>query len=177
LLPIQILWINLITDGLPGLTLSAEPSERNAMMRPPRPPAQSLFADGLGRHVLIIGSVMTASLMLLQYIEASRYPDWWQTILFTSICFAQLTHVWAIRSDSESVFRGGIIRNPALMFALLLTIGLQLSVVYLPVFHRLLHTQPVPPEILAHSLIPALVVLAAVELERFLTARKAPGTA
>jgi magnesium-transporting ATPase (P-type) len=60
LLPIQILWINLVTDGLPGLALTAEPEESNIMRRPPRPPQESIFARGLGVHVLWVGPLMAA---------------------------------------------------------------------------------------------------------------------
>jgi Ca2+-transporting ATPase len=55
LLPIHILWVNLVTDGLPGLALAAEPAERGVMQRPPRPPRESLFAHGLWQHILWVG--------------------------------------------------------------------------------------------------------------------------
>jgi Ca2+-transporting ATPase len=177
LLPIQILWINLITDGLPGLALSAEPPERNLMKRPPRPPAQNILADGVGRHILIIGSIMTGSLLALHWFEYTSGSENWQTVVFSAVCFAQLAHILAIRSEHESVFAGGIRKNLPLAGALAFSAGLQMSVIYLPFFQRMLHTQALSPAQLLQTFAPAAVVLVSVEVERVLSRPRRAKTA
>jgi Ca2+-transporting ATPase len=166
LLPIQILWINLITDGLPGLALSAEPPELNLMKRPPRPPAQNILADGVGRHILIIGSIMTGSLLALHWFEYTLGSENWQTVVFSAVCFAQLAHILTIRSEHESVFAGGIRKNLPLAGAIAFSVGLQMSVIYLPFFQRMLHTEALSPAQLLQAFAPAAVVLVSVEVER-----------
>jgi Ca2+-transporting ATPase len=172
LLPIQILWINLVTDGLPGLALSAEPPERNLMKRPPRAPAQNILADGVGRHILVIGSIMTGSLLSVHWFEYTTGSENWQTMVFNAVCFAQLAHLLAIRSDYESVFAGGIRKNLPLAAGLALTAGLQLVVIYLPFFQRMLHTQALSQAQLLQSFVPAAVVILAVEAERIFGRRR-----
>ena len=101
LLPIQILWINLVTDGLPGLALTAEPEESNIMRRPPRPPQESIFARGLGAHVLWVGPLMAALVLGTQAWSLASASSHWQTMVFTVLCLSQLAHVLAIRSEHD----------------------------------------------------------------------------
>jgi Ca2+-transporting ATPase len=112
LLPIQILWINLVTDGLPGLALTVEPEEPDIMRRPPRPPQESVFARGLGVHVLWVGPLMAALVLGTQAWSLAAGSAHWQTLVFTTLCFAQLAHVVAIRSERESLFTQGLWSNP-----------------------------------------------------------------
>ena len=114
LLPIQILWINLVTDGLPGLALAAEPAERGVMRRPPRPPQESIFAHGMWQHMVWVGLLIGGA------VAARRRPGrshdgsaHWQTMVFTVLTLAQLAHVMAIRSERESLFRQGLRVEPA----------------------------------------------------------------
>jgi magnesium-transporting ATPase (P-type) len=81
LLPIQILWINLVTDGLPRLALTAEPEESNIMRRPPRPPKESIFARGLGAHVLWVGPLMAALVLGIQAWSLASASSHWQTLV------------------------------------------------------------------------------------------------
>ncbi|HEX2533079.1 MAG TPA: cation-translocating P-type ATPase, partial [Chitinophagaceae bacterium] len=99
LLPVHILWINLVTDGLPGLALSAEGAERNIMRRPPRRPAESIFAGGTGIHILWVGVLMAAITLGTQAWAINNAGTHWQTMVFTVLSLAQLAHVFAIRSD------------------------------------------------------------------------------
>ncbi len=170
LLPIQILWINLVTDGLPGLALAAEPEEPDIMKRPPRRPDESLFADGLGVHILWVGLLM-GLLCLGTQAWAIRTEAHWQTIVFTVLCLSQLGHALAIRSEKRSLFTMGLRSNLPLLYAVLLTIVLQLATIYLPLFNRMFHTAPLTASELAVAFGLSTVVFLAVEVEKLIRRR------
>jgi Ca2+-transporting ATPase len=172
LLPIQILWINLVTDGLPGLALAAEPAERDVMCRPPRPPGESLFAGGLGIHALLVGLLMAGLTLGAEAWYVQSGNDAWQTIVFTTLCFAQLGHVLAIRSERMPIVGAGLAANPALLAAVALTIGLQLMLVYVPALNKLFRTVPLQPMELAVCAGAATIILAVVECEKWFRRRQ-----
>ena len=171
LLPIHILWINLVTDGLPGLAFSAEPAERGVMQRPPRPPDESIFAHGMWQHILWVGLFVGALSIGTQAWAWTRGVEYWQTMVFTVLTVSQLFHSLAVRSERESLFSIGLTSNPAMLGAVVLTLALQLMVIYVPAFNPLFHTQPLPlPELLACLALSSLV-LVAVEIEKWLMRR------
>ncbi len=167
LLPIHILWINLVTDGLPGLALTMQPEERGIMQRPPRPPDESLFAHGMWQHMLVIGLLIGALSLAAQY-WAIREGLHWQTIVFTVLTFSQLAHVLVIQEDRDSLFTTGILRNKTLLAAVVLTIGLQLAVIYLPFMNSIFRTAPLTMAELALCFTLPLVIIVAVEVEKWL---------
>ncbi len=175
LLPIQILWINLVTDGLPGLALAAEPEERNVMRRPPRPPGESLFSQGLGAHALLVGVLMAALALGLQAWYIGRDAAQWQTVVFTTLCFMQLGHVLAIRSEHSSLFTQGLMSNRPLLLAVTLTVLLQLAVVYTPFGNEWFDTVPLGAADLGACVGAAVVILAVVEAEKAVRRRAASG--
>jgi len=171
LLPIQILWINLVTDGLPGLALAAEPAEREVMRRPPRPLAESLFAHGLGAHVIWVGLLMGGLAIAVQaWAVAAGNPNW-QTIVFTALTLMQMAHVLAIRSERDSLFTQDPRANPALPAAVALTLVLQLAAVYVPALQPLFGTRPLTAGELALCFALAALVFFAVEGEKALMRR------
>ena len=173
LLPIQILWINLVTDGLPGLALAAEPAERDVMRRPPRPPKEGVFAHGLGLHVIWVG-VLMAGLALgteASFLEAGSVR--WRTIVFTVLTLSQLAHVLAIRSERESLFTQGLLSNVPLATAVALTLGLQLAVIYVPTLNVVFATEPLRFGELAVAVAISAVVFVAVEIEKWSKRRRA----
>jgi Ca2+-transporting ATPase len=176
LLPIQILWINLMTDALPALALSLEPAEEDVMARPPRPPGESIFAHGLGIHVVWVGTLI-GSLVLAVQAGSIRWGAHWQTMTFTVLCFTQLFHVLAIRSERESLFTIGLCSNLPLLGAVALAAGLQLAVVYLPFLNPVFRTEPLTMWELAVTVGVSLQVFAAVEMEKLVKRRVAAGAA
>lgn len=171
LLPIHILWINLVTDGLPGLALAAEKAEKQIMQRPPRKPGESIFAGGLGAHVLWAG-LLLAGVTLITQAWALRVGDaHWQTMVFTVLCFGQLFHVTAIRSEYNSLFTMGIFSNKPLLWSLLGTFALQLGIIYLPFFNKVFHTQPLTLNELLICTAVATIIFWAVELEKMIRRR------
>ena len=168
LIPIQILWINLVTDGLPGLALSAEPQERGIMQRPPRAPDESIFAFGMWQHIVWVGLLIAALSLAAQAWAFHGGSDNWQTIVFTVLTLCQLVQALAIRSEKESLFTLGLLTNLPLLGAVLFTVGLQLMVVYLPFFNLIFHTSPLTMQELAVCFSLPMVVLVAVEAEKWL---------
>ena len=168
LLPIQILWINLVTDGLPGLAFSAEPAERGIMQRPPRPPNESIFAHGMWQHMLWVGLLIGALSISAQAWGYARGVQYWQTMVFTTLVIAQLFHALAIRSSRDPIWRVGITTNPHLLGAIALTVAAQFAVIYVPALNSIFKTSPLPIADLLTCCALGSLVLAAVEAEKWL---------
>jgi len=172
LLPIHILWINLVTDGLPGLAFTAEPAEPGIMQRPPRPPNENIFARGMWQYILWVGLLIGGLSIASQAWALSRGVEYWQTVVFTVLTISQLFHSLAVRSESTSLFTIGLFSNPAMLGAVLLTVLLQLMVIYLPAFNSIFHTQPLPLFDLMVCLLLSSLVLVAVEIQKWLARRR-----
>jgi Ca2+-transporting ATPase len=172
LLPIQILWINLVTDGLPGLALANEKEEKDVMKRPPRPSGESLFADGIALHIVWVGLLMAALTLGTQAWAFQSGREHWQTMVFTVLSFSQLGHVLAIRSEKQFLFRLGLLSNLPLTCAVLLTVLLQIAVIYVPFANELFKTQPLSAGEFLFCVSVAAVLFHAVELEKFIKSSK-----
>jgi P-type Ca2+ transporter type 2C len=174
LLPLQILWINLVTDGPPALALSAEPAERGTMRRPPHPPEETVFARGLGRHVLWVGVLMALVSLGVGVWYQQTAPEIWQTMVFTTLTLSQMSHVMAIRSGDESLFRVGLLTNKPLLGAVILTFVLQLLAIYLPFFQDFLETKALPIADFVIAVALSTLIFWGVEVEKWLARRKSP---
>lgn len=170
LLPVHILWINLITDGLPGIALSGEREEKDIMQRPPRHPKESLFAHGLGIHIVWVGWLMGVVCLLVQGL-AIKYNLHWQTIVFSVLCLSQLGHALAIRSEKESIFKIGLFSNKPLFYTIVFSVVLQLGIIYCPLFNKLFHTQPLSLRELIITFVASSIVFIAVEIEKLIKRR------
>ena len=170
LLPIHILWINLVTDGLPGLALAVERAERHIMQRPPRAPDESVFARGLWQHVLWVGLLM-GGVALAAQAWGVRTGAHWQSMTFTVLALSQLGHALAVRSERESLFAQGVWSNPALALAVVATVALQLATLYVPALSRLFKTAPLTTRELIVCLALSSVVFVAVEIEKAMLRR------
>jgi Ca2+-transporting ATPase len=171
LLPLQILWINLVTDGLPALALGVEPPEPDTMRRPPVSPHENIFGRGMGRHILWVGVVM-ALLPLGPGYWAWRGGDpQWQTIVFTILTFAQMSHALAIRSGKHSLFKVGVLSNKPLLGAVLLTCAMHAAVLYIPYLQMIFKTTPLSPKTFGICAALSTIVFWAVELEKWFTRR------
>ena len=104
LIAIQILWINLVTDGAPALSLGVEPAHPRAMRQPPRDPGASILGDGLWQHAIWVGLLMAGIVLGLQAFSyhGGASEESWRTIVFTSLAFLQLSHALVVRSERES---------------------------------------------------------------------------
>jgi Ca2+-transporting ATPase len=145
LLPAQILWVNLVTDGTSDIALSLEPAERDVMRHRPEDPAASLLGRRLWVHMAVAGAIMTAATMGL-YWYALRFMGaelaYARTLAFMFISFASLLSVWSFRSLSETIFRRGLIGNPWVLLSTIVSVSLQLLAVYVPSLQRFFGTVP-----------------------------------
>lgn len=165
LLPAQILWINLVTDGPPAVALGLEPAEPDAMERPPRPPTESILAGGLWQHALWVGLLMAAVTITVQATaRAAGWPA--RTMVFTTLAFLQLGNALAVRSERHSLWRLGLRSNPWLATAVALSVVAQLAAVYLPGLHDLFDTTPLTAVQLGVVAAASTTVFAAVETEK-----------
>jgi Ca2+-transporting ATPase len=171
LLPLQILWVNLVTDGLPGLALSVEPAEKNVMRRPPYPPNENVFGRGMARQILWVGILMGfVSLGVGYYYWSIGNPNW-QTIVFTTLTLSQMGNALALRSERESLFRIGLLSNKSLLNAVLLTLVLQLAVIYVPFLQSVFRTNSLTWQELLICLVLSTIVFWGVEFEKYLKRR------
>jgi P-type Ca2+ transporter type 2C len=174
---LQILWMNLITDGIPALALGVEQGEPNAMKRAPYPPNESVFGRGLARHIVLVGLTLGVTGLGLaiwanstNQIAANGNPAW-NTMVFIFLTVAQMGHALGLRSHRESLFSLKFFGNPLLLGAIVFTIVVQLIAVYSPFFNNLFRTNPLTAEQLFISLALSSIVFIVVELEKLLIRR------
>jgi len=176
LAPLQILWINLVTDGLPGLAMAVEPGERGTMQRPPRDPQEPIFDLPMVRHIVLVGIVMglvSLGVGLWYWIgePTENYDASWGTIVFTVLTLSQMGHALAIRSSRDSLFSIGLLSNKPLFGAVALTLALQLAVIYIPAFQTVFRTTALSWQNLLICLVLSTTVFWVVELEKLLRRR------
>jgi Ca2+-transporting ATPase len=166
---IQILWINLVTDGLPGLALSVEPAAPDTMDRPPHPPNESVMARGLGTYMLWVGPLMGIVGLLPEFLATmgvgglALSGEAYTTMVFTTLALAQMGNALAIRSDRLLLAQLGFFTNPALLGAVALTFLLQIAVIYVPFLQEIFDTVPLSVDQLLLSLGLSTIVFIAVE--------------
>ncbi len=164
LLPIHILWINLVTDGLPGLALATEHAERNIMEQPPRKPGESIFANRLGADVLWVGVLLAALTLGIQAYSIFISDSHWQTMVFTVLCLGQLFFSFSVRSEKTSVFRLGFLSNKNLLLTIAVSFLLQVAIIYVPFLNTLFKTQALSLKEFIFCMILSLITFITVEV-------------
>ncbi len=170
-LPIHILWINLVTDGLPGLALVAEPAETGIMKRAPRNSNESVFAHGLWQHVLWAGLFIAGVSLSIQAWAYHGQSAHWQSMVFTVITLSQMFHVMTVRSEQKSFFNQGFFSNLPLLGAVLFTFILQMLTLYVPFLNKVLKTKPLTAQELMICLAVSPIIILAVECEKWMVRR------
>ncbi|MDO4289521.1 MAG: HAD-IC family P-type ATPase, partial [Eubacterium sp.] len=163
LLPVHILWINLITDSLPALALGLEKGDDDIMKKSPRSPKESFFARGLGGRIVFQGIVLSLlSLGVFHYGYTHFGVAEGRTMVFAVLGLSQLTHVLNVRSEEKSVFGKQFFTNRYLWGAILISMVLQLSVILIPAAHSIFSVTFLDLQewliIIAASLAPLLIV-------------------
>lgn len=171
LLPIHILWINLVSDGLPAISLSYEKAEKNIMQRPHRPVNQGIFSGDIGWHMLWV-SILMAAVALGAQAWCIRNQMHWQTIVFNILCISQLGHVLAIRSQKSFLPLRNFFSNRLLIGAVVLTLLLQLLVTYSPLLQPIFKTESLSFHEFIFAGAVSAVVFIAVELEKALLGKR-----
>lgn len=173
LLPIHILWINLVTDGLPGIALVSEPAEKDIMNHPPRSPKENLFSGGLINRIILSGLVLTVAAIAVLWWSNNQDYDLrtQQTMVFTTLCFVQLGNALSVRSSYQHLISKRLFQNGKMWAAILLTIVLQTLLVYTPPLQRIFKTSPIEWEGMIVILIATLAALLLFELIKFANRR------
>ncbi|MBI4060581.1 MAG: cation-translocating P-type ATPase [Elusimicrobia bacterium] len=172
LTPIQILWVNLLTDGLPALALGFEAAEPGVMKRPPRPPTEALFDRRMVAHIVWVGALMAGLVLVAGKGSWESGREHWRSEVLTIVVLTQMAHVLAIRSEGFSLRPGGRPGNGLLPAAVALTLGLQAAILYVPALRPVFATAPLSTPELLRALACAAAVFAAVELEKAFLRRK-----
>ncbi len=175
MIPLQILWVNLVTDGLPALALGVEPAERGIMRRKPQDPRSNILRGGLALHMLWVGALMA----ILSLWCAGRYwsslggdgqtdyqVQYYRTLVFTIVTLTQMAHVMAIRSGTQSLFTAGLFSNKPLLGAVLLTVLFHVAIVYTPWLQGFFKTVPLSAKDFLVSAGLSSIVFIAVEIEK-----------
>jgi P-type Ca2+ transporter type 2C len=169
LLPIQILWINLMSDGLPALALSVEPPEQDTMNRPPHPSSEQIFSRGMGWDIIWIGCLTGLVSLGTGYAYWRANPSsHWQTMLFTILTFSETVIALAVRSERTSLFQMGLCSNQPLLGAIVLTLALHLAILYIPLCQNLFQTAALSVSELAFCLGISTLVFWAIEGQKWL---------
>jgi Ca2+-transporting ATPase len=163
--PLQILWMNLVTDGVPALALALEPGEEGLMQKAPAEPGESIFARGIGRYIIRIGIVFAVIVIGLMLYASGHSGDSWKTMVFTTLCLAQMGHALSARSDLPLV-QVAPFSNPWLLWAVVLTTGLQLLLLYVPALSAFFGTTPLTASDLAVCVGFSLLFFLYLELEK-----------
>ena len=171
LLPLQILWINLVSDGLPALALGLELAEQDVMRRPPRLPNENLFSRGTGQDIFLIGVLIGSASLLAGYNAWQAGNLAWQTMIFTTLTLSQIILSLTARFEQASCFMVNPFTNPTLMGAAFVTTGLQLLLIYVPWFQDIFQTVPLSQAQLEYCLLLSTVGFWGLEIKKWLVRR------
>jgi len=178
LLATQILWINLVTDGLPALALGVDPAHQGLMHQSPRPPGEGVLTPRMWRGIAFVGVVMAVGTLFVVdaslpggFIPGDRDIAYAQTMAFTTLTFFQLFNVFNARSDERSAF-SGLFSNAWLWAAVAFSVLLQCAVLYLPFLQRAFGTMPLNALDWARCISAASMVLWLRELSKLVSRRR-----
>jgi Ca2+-transporting ATPase len=172
LTPLQLLWLNLLTDGLLGLGIGAERAEPDIMSRPPVSPSSQIFDRRMLQHTLITGGVIGLTTIMITLHHYNYHPGTWQTMLFTSLAFAQIGQALALRSYRFSFFKVRFFSNPLLLGMVCLVVTLQALVVFVQPLQQFFSTITIETTSLAWVFVPGIAVFIVLEIEKCLVGRK-----
>ena len=178
LLPLQLLWLNLLTDGLLGIGLGMEPADRRTMQRPPRGKKEAFLSASMKRQIAWIGILIGVLALGIGYVyyRAEGLDDrTWQTMIFTTLTFAQIGQALGSRSSEASFFALGLSTNPTLLVMVLATFVLQLAAIYAPFLDAFFQVVPLEIDELLVAAGLGMFVFIMIELEKGLLQRGRKG--
>ncbi len=172
LLPLQILWMNLVTDGLPALALGVEPPEDDVMDRAPRPATETIFGGGVTPYIGGFGTLMAVLTLIVGVTLWNLDDSAWQTVLFTTLIFAQLALALEVRTEKRSLFSVGLLSNKPMLGAVAIGIATQLALVYVPFLQRIFKTVPMSVTHMAMAASTAFVIILVAEVWKWWLRRR-----
>ena len=172
--PSQLLWINLVTNGLQVLALTFEPGERGVILRPPRDPGEGVMSKVLVQRTVVVGVLIAAGVVYnyVQALELGEHLEQARTVAVTTMVFFQFFQTWNSRSESMSVFRMSPLSNPLLFFAIVTSILAQLAVIYAPGLSWIFQTEPLTVAEWAKIIVMSLSVILVVEIDKWFRRRR-----
>ena len=172
--PAQLLWINLVTNGLQDVALAFEPGEKGILARPPRDPRERIMSRLLVERTLLVG-VLIAAGVVYNFVTALNDGDSIEkarTVAVTTMVFFQFFQAWNSRSELQSVFSVKLLSNPFLFFSMIAAFLAQLAVIYVPALQWIFRTEPISTGEWLRILIVASSVIATVEIDKFFRRKK-----
>lgn len=168
-IPAQILWLNLVTNGLQDVALAFEPGEKGVLARPPRDPKESILSSSLIQKTFLMGIIMAIGtvFMFIMYLKAGASLEKARTAALTTMVFFQFCQAFNCRSETESVFRMHPMRNPFLFFSAIAAFFAQLAVLYVPTLQWIFRTVPLSGFELLEIVAVAFTIIVAVEGEKW----------
>ena len=185
LIALQILWVNLTTDGLPALALGVDPKAPDIMNRPPRPPQEGVFSRSVNVLCGVIALYLTA--VLIPLFAYYYYWNPWglgdpeqvlteaQTMVFITLVLAELVNAFNCRSDHLSLFKVGLFKNRFLIITVLLSLGMMVAVIEWEPLAHLFHTTPLRWQDWVVAAVLGLTILPVVEAAKWWLRRKSKG--
>ena len=171
LLPIHILWINLVTDTLPALALAVEPANKDLMKKKPIKPSKGIFTKGLTFRVAYQG-LMIGIITLIAFLIGINTPNIGeheriavgQTMAFATLAFAELVHVFNVKSNKESIFKVGILNNTKLLLAIGVSALMMFAILLIPALRDIFNIVALPVENILEVILLVLSPLVIVEI-------------
>ena len=172
LLPLQILWMNLVTDGLPALALGVEPAEQDVMKRPPISSQESIFGRGMVPFIITMGILMSLISIAIGLGAYMAGDPAWQSLLFSVLIFCQIALAIEVRSENNSIFTIGFFSNRSMVLAVVSTILLQFVVLYVPFMQKIFRTQPLNLRDLGIAIGAGLLIIVIAEMWKFIQRKR-----
>ncbi len=172
--PAQLLWINLVTNGLQDVALAFEPGEKGIIERPPRDPKEGIMSRILIERTIIVGLIISAG-VVYNFATALNQGDTIEktrTVAVTTMVFFQFFQAWNSRSELQSIFHIKLLSNPFLFFSMIAAFLAQLSVIYVPALQWVFRTEPITPGEWLRILTVSATVVLVVEADKWLRRRK-----
>jgi Ca2+-transporting ATPase len=176
-IPAQILWLNLVTNGLQDVALAFEPAEKNVITRPPRKPTERILSPLMLQRTLLMGTIMAAGTlyMFMSSLNAGAPLGKARTVALTTMVFFQFYQAANCRSVTQSVFSMHPMSNPLLFFSMVAAFFAQLAVIYVPAFQWIFRTEPITlVDWLRIGMITTTIVIA-VEIDKWWRSRPGIG--
>ncbi|MFN3479452.1 MAG: HAD-IC family P-type ATPase, partial [Thermodesulfovibrionales bacterium] len=172
--PAQLLWINLVTNGLQDVALAFEPGEKGVINRPPRPPKEGIMSRLLIERTVLVGVLISAGVVynFINALSAGESLEKARSVAVTTMVFFQFFQAWNSRSELQSIFKINPISNPFLFFSMIAAFFAQLAVLYVPALQWLFRTEPITAKDWLQILIVSATVVLVVEADKWLRRRK-----
>lgn len=173
-IPAQILWLNLVTNGLQDVALAFEPAEKGVLSRPPRNPKEGILSGLIIQRTFLMGTILAAGtlFMFISYLNSGVPLEKARTVALTTMVFFQFYQALNCRSEIESIFRMSPMSNPFLFFSMIAAFFAQLAVLYVPAFRWVFRTVPLAGEDWLQIGIMATTVIIAVEIDKWIRRRR-----